>query len=164
MFTSGIGRALADCTISVSYTHLFDAPLFHDVIKNMKQLGVILYLLCLTTCYELWATPHNVACLLYTSFSVADRSPAGDSGKKDECTDADDPGKLPDQAGCRGEGSYRAGRKSAPEFRTYDRACRREAEGLSDVSRGMRSRRLCGGGLPFLEAGPFGRGGGLKDL
>ena len=39
----------------------FDAPLFHDVIKNMKQLGVILYLLCLTTCYELWATPHNVA-------------------------------------------------------------------------------------------------------
>ena len=29
--------------------------------ENMKQLGVILYLLCLTTCNELWATPHNIA-------------------------------------------------------------------------------------------------------
>ena len=46
-------------------------PLFHDVIKNMKQLGVILYLLCLTTCYELWATPHNVAYQAKVSCSSA---------------------------------------------------------------------------------------------
>lgn len=37
----------------------------------MKQLGVILYLLCLTTCYELWATPHNVAYQAKVSCSSA---------------------------------------------------------------------------------------------